>query len=664
MKKKLLSYEELKQKAKEIISKKRTKDDYLNAFKYYDIDPLINKEYLNLLFKINDSTMKNEFDRLMYTLEYKDMIELGKTLNEQFNKKNSQIIFYNLLILLLDDKINFQQFQNFFESEIDNILRNKGLRIPFIEGNEQYFYFGLIKEFKFYFCNLKNHPNDKDIDKESYRYYCSSNFAHNFPNMNPSNFITESKAQKIKDCGDNKINTNNFNENQREEKIEENIQYDYEYIFNKKIGMLKPFIEKYISEEFQIKMKELINSIPNRNIKKFYEIFLLHILISYCQYNLMNQNLLKKSEKIFYEEMEFKIVVIKYFLRTNKKVKIYEYKTNQELSLDNIKNIDYVINYGNDKITINFYDFILSNDLFALKKDEINKCLNNMDNWTLQKYAKENSLFFSKNISNIIENNIYNSIINNTVLKRVFSETIPFNDYEYPFSNNKIINQLKRAIFIFPFCNYSLSGLTLKTFGITLINNRVKPIEFELDIKDWFYYILLKGMLFKVVYIHEFNFHYTFILIFYNNYSDSLITPKKLFKRYKVIEGDAGTKGECLIFGNQINFIFIKAALYISDDNKWNIGNEEFEEFAKIFLSLNMPSNEDINLDSLLKNGNQFIINLYNSIIKEIIIFNEKGDKNKKKKKDYGNYMVSGYIKNNCDELVEKLSYGQMYLLK
>ena len=120
----------------------------------------------------------------------------------------------------------------------------------------------------------------------------------------------------------------------------------------------------------------------------------------------------------------------------------------------------------------------------------------------MQKHAKENQLFFNKNISDIIEENIYNSIKSNSVLKEAFYEVLPFYNYNYPFKNDKIISKIKNAIFIFPFCCDSIAGLTLKKFGIILFNNRHKKIELKLDERDYAFYFLLKGMIYKTVFIH------------------------------------------------------------------------------------------------------------------------------------------------------------------
>ena len=81
IKKPLYSFNELKEKAKNI--EKNSIDDYLYAFKYYDIDSEMNLNYLKLLEKQNNNDNENyikEFLRLMFTLKYEERIELNELL--------------------------------------------------------------------------------------------------------------------------------------------------------------------------------------------------------------------------------------------------------------------------------------------------------------------------------------------------------------------------------------------------------------------------------------------------------------------------------------------------------------------------------------------------------------------------------------------------------
>ena len=101
IKKPLYSFNELKEKAKNI--EKNSIDDYLYAFKYYDIDSEMNLNYLKLLEKLNNIDNENyikEFLRLMFTLKYEDRIKLNKLLKipiDNLKKKDLNLQYVNLI---------------------------------------------------------------------------------------------------------------------------------------------------------------------------------------------------------------------------------------------------------------------------------------------------------------------------------------------------------------------------------------------------------------------------------------------------------------------------------------------------------------------------------------------------------------------------------------
>lgn len=644
-KKKLLSFLERKEMAKKLISNSKNKENFLEAFNYYDIDENINKDYLLLLNNINDNSKEEEFNRLCYTLKDKDRIEIKNILNIKNIQKSSIEIFNNILNLLMEKDINLNIFEKSLQKE--NFISNQDFKIPFYEGNEEYFYAGLVNQFYYYLCVLKNEPEQDTIVKEGKNFYSTFNFANETRTLKKENFINKTIAEKIKE-NDFDENVNNISDNE-DNPNEQNIilgNNQQEEIFEGKINVLKPFIQIYLLEEFNNKLNELKTLQNFEKIKKIYPIFLLHILIIYCGFNIINDIILTKSLNIFYEESNVKKTQIEKFLNCNRNVKIID-KNNKDINLDDIRNETYVIKNKNECFEINFYDYILYNNLCRVTFNKLKEFTSDIENWTLQKHANENSLFFNKKISNIIEKNIYDSIINNEVLKKSFYEVISFNKYDYPFSNEKIISQIKNATYILPFCCDSVAGLTLKRFGIILINNRIKKAEVKLDHKDWFYYFLLKGMIYKTIFIHELNFHYVFSIIYYNNYSKFIDTPKRLFRSYKVKEGDSGFKGECLIFGNNVKYIFINAALYISNDDEWTIKDDSFEIIANKFLKLNQPSEEDINFESILKKY-KLATELNNIIYNEIPI-----SKNIKKiKKNYKNYFCYSNIRDDDDDKI------------
>lgn len=367
---------------------------------------------------------------------------------------------------------------------------------------------------------------------------------------------------------------------------------------------------------------------------------------------------MKNSFDMFYEFEEEKLLIIHNTFKIFH-VKIYDGNTKLE-NFDKIGNKDYTIDINGDKIIINFYDYIIKNfRIFGFTKSK--DFINDKHNWTLQKFIKLNTLFFNKSISDLTEKNIFDSIKNNKVLRKVFYEIESFDKYNYPFENEKIINQIKNSIFIFPFTCEQISALTLKKFGIILINNYIKEWDFSNFYKDdYFFCFLLKGMLYKVIYFHEINFHYIFHLIYANNYSNSFSSPIKLFKSYQVTEGDSGDKDECLLFGKKVRYLFIKAAIFISDDNEYKLeDNYDLIEISKKkFLEYNQPKKLGNLIDfHSITESNNYTKELINIIIKEIKI-----DKRKKiPKKNYEDYNVFAHLKEDIFRDV-KIPLDQIYI--
>ena len=282
----------------------------------------------------------------------------------------------------------------------------------------------------------------------------------------------------------------------------------------------------------------------------------------------------------------------------------------------------------------------------------------------MQKYGKENLLFSQKYLSDIVKNNINQTIQNNRVLKEAFNEVKKFNDYIYPFDNEKIMSQVDNSTLIFPFTCVSIGGLTLKQIGIILINNYNNEIDKNMEKEKYFYYFLMKSMIYKVIFIHEINFHYCFVLI-HANYNESIITPRKLFIHYDIedIENnlDCGDKGESLLFGKPINFLFINSALFISDDKQWILNNGNFEEFGNKFLKINSPHNDVPEFNSII-NLNEFTKNLYSFILEKFTKYNEI---KKKKKEDLKNYYLTAAHRQYKVELEDTLiQNNEFFILK
>ena len=675
IKRPLYSFIELKQKAINI--EKKSIDDYLFAFKYYDIDSEMNLNYLNLLKEKNgfDEKYIKEFLRLMYTLKYEDRIKLKNLLKieidnlkiKNFNLKDLNLlhnkttkeIFIDILKLTLKN-YTFLEFENSLHNE--NFIEKQDFKCPFYEGNDEFFFSGIINQFNFYLCELKNKP--LNIINEYKESQSKCNLFKKFQDeiLLDSNFASQSLAIKINNVKKKKYKEEKHNEEIIKEKIKENYNEEYETIFKKKVIFLHKYISKYISKEFQKHYKEIqysnIEKIIKKRLNRIYPLFLLQMLISYTEFNLINQKLIKQLNDMFYEEESIKIESLNFQILKGI-IDIYDdNKLIKKLTKLENKNYLLVIKSNNNKIIINFYDYIINNLFSSLicELEELNILLKDSNNWTLQKYAKENILFSQKELSDIVINNINETIQKNGILKEVFNEVKIFNDYIYPYDNEKIISQINNSILIFPFTCYSIDGLTLKEIGIILINNNNNnENEENIENEKYFYYFLMKSMLYKVIFIHEINFHYCFVLI-HSNYNETILTPKKLFINYEIKDEennlDCGEKVEILLFGKPISFLFINSALFISDDKQWILNDKNFEEFGNKFLKINSSHNDVPEFYSII-NLNEFTKNLYSFILEN---YNKYDEIKKKKKEDLKNIYITAAHRQGKVELEYKLN--------
>ena len=99
-----------------------------------------------------------------------------------------------------------------------------------------------------------------------------------------------------------------------------------------------------------------------------------------------------------------------------------------------------------------------------------------------------------------------------------------------------------------------------------------------------------------------------FVLLYGNSITDNNISPPNSFQNYIPLdefkveyEGfDFGDRGECLLFGNKISFLYIKASLYILNNENWKTFN--IEDFNKRFLDSNkfQEGTYDINIEKNL----------------------------------------------------------------
>ena len=268
MKKDILSFDDLKIKAEEIL--KMTSNDYKRAFNYYDIHPKINYNYIKFLEKINDKNIGPEIARLMYTLDLKDRLELNHLLIEyekefqnSSNLQNAKLIqerstetIFKDILKLFNTNISFESFQQSLNSE--NFIKEYEFKCPFYEGNDEFFFYGLIMLIKLYIITSKYLYNINDINNEYKNEYGKFNFINLIGYPKKSNFkqMTSLAIKISEDNADNDENSEeeiNFDKN-----IISNItKEEIENIFKMKKGILQNFSLRYLSKEFEEKFNQI-----------------------------------------------------------------------------------------------------------------------------------------------------------------------------------------------------------------------------------------------------------------------------------------------------------------------------------------------------------------------------------------------------------------------
>ena len=614
--------------------KSQTKD--FNENNAYDLDENLNKE--NILKILNDNEYDDKkkidaFDKIMYKLSYEDRKKILNDYQELFNKEkefNNKIRHQNKLkevfisflqeILKCSDDSIIKQYQNKY------YVPNRTSNFPYIEGNEEYIFANLIYSAYDTFIMKTNYPNSKKDGTNNESTLVSNILDKDitFPKITPINIISnpneikENNVKKIKIF--KKFKENKFNLNK----------------FSEKKELLKPVLEKYCSKEFQKKYTEFLENYPeliaDKRIKYIYEI-IIESLFYYCVcFNENRKNkLLQEYAKIFYESKKIK----KRLLKDNQHlIKIKKRKGNKYIDFSlkkKIKNKDYIVSISNIEFNINFYDYIVQDLIFELyrvnnvpendRKKFINNALNNPKFWTIQKHIKENSLYNDHHLNEIFMSQV-DTMIKHKVSEKVFNEIKMFNEYNFPLLKDKFIEQVHKNVVFMKLPTRLILGLTIKKMGIVLINKGRYDykINDQIDKNSKFILKLAECAFYKVIILHEINFHYLLVILFSNKKIESLTTPEKVFKNENDVnyELDFGDKGEAVLFGSRISVLYIKAIMDIISLNLWNNNkNKKLLEIKDIFLQLNKPGNaDDIKMKDLI-NLNNFTKDLYQLIDKE-----------------------------------------------
>ena len=261
----------------------------------YDLDPNENKlNIVNILDNknIDIKTKIKSFNEVMYKLtfedrqyllcKYKKIFEQDELLQKYPNvvirqEKKLKEIF----ILLIKDLLNNNAEVGKQLLETKYFVETQESNIPFLEGTEEYIFSNLINDIYDTFITKSNYPsNKKDKAIDEYKYL--SNIINKkipYPVIKPITIKHQIMAQKNDDMEIEK-------ENNKEKKLPKKLDYNK---YHKKLNLLKPILELYVSEEFQKKYDEYFLEYPELNedkkIKFIYEIILESLLYYSLNFN-------------------------------------------------------------------------------------------------------------------------------------------------------------------------------------------------------------------------------------------------------------------------------------------------------------------------------------------------------------------------------------------
>ena len=585
-------YENSKPRGNEGIPKLKEKS------KIYDINLHLNYKIMKkILDKQNmedeDISFFNNFYRnYIQTLFYEQKLEIinkiekrkNKLITQKFewNKKSFIDSYFDILKQLqkIDDinKVDYDEIIILFHQKY--YVNNNDINIPLIYGTNELVFAGLINNLyhRFFFDKELENIDIKDVNVDPITGYI--NYPKNIMNKLKTYTETDNSVYISMDID--------------EELSDEKTEFD-DVIFYYKLQFIRPFLDKIISDDF----KEIFNieELKKENSSNSYQVkpkmnalifHLIYLELIFHIYNIYGQNhyLFKFNDKFYFETKHEKFGFFKAMNKIQNEVIITDEKGNFINNEKDIMNKNYFIyNVKNKekKIEFNPYDYILTKFKNAKTFDDLYNRFTNIENYSLNKFYKENRLFEDKSFDSLFKNNIKEMLSSNTI-KELFNQYINSSDYECPYSGDEkqnFIEQTFDIIYYFPIPFSNIAGFTYKKFGLIFINN-IDRLNRKINYQEptlannEFCLQINKICFKKVVHIHEIVSHYSCDIIHLNN-------------------NDYGDKTESVLLGNKIKNLYTKGALFIINNNNYT---KNLDEFNKDFIKRNEYKNED-NLDLL-----------------------------------------------------------------
>ena len=580
-----------------MLGKKNMKNEDIKAFCdfYRDyIQTLFHAQKLDIIAILNEkkntvikNAIKFKLNEKSYIDSYFDII---KSLCDASSKLN------------LREKINYNEIIELFH--YDYFVDNSAINTPLIYGTTELIFAGLINNlYHHLFIDKKENIDTTTIDT-------ITGFAEY-----PKSILKKIEPKKKKKKKEEK------SKNIKMDIDEELPQKDNDFEpgeFDSKICFISLFLRKILSDDFkeifaldEIKVENSSNIFevkPKMNSLIFHLLFFELIFHVYNIYG-VDTYISKFNHQFFKKKKKEKFSFFKSMHNIKNEILIVDENRREIKDEKDISNKIYIVfNMRNkkEKVEFNPYDYNLSKFTSIKNFNDLVKRLSDIDCFSLNKFFKENKQFDNNELNYLFKENIQEMLSSKTI-SELFGQYVNFNDYVCPYSGSekeKFIKQTFDIIYYFPIPFEKIAGFTYKSFGLIFISN-INRFERIIKYKDndsrnyELCQLINKLSFLKVVHIHEIIGHYSCTIIHANNNEISISTPPNTLKDYELknefkslaSEMDGGDLGESVLLGNKIKYIYTKAALFIINNNNYNL---KLEKFNKEFIGKNKVNKEDI----------------------------------------------------------------------
>ena len=672
-------------------------DDLIDKREIYDINPNLNYQLLEKSIETNDMNDEDLVDNFLnynQTLTFKKRKNIiskikktcaGKLIEETtgLNEKSYMEIYFNLLNDLLNfnknnSKDSYDEIKKLFQTKY--FVDNASIKIPLIYGTNELKYSGLINNMyqNLFYSDSYNNNNEivtcKNEEKNAISKKGKSKNEKESKNSNkyPELIIQKKLNKDPKKClisNNEQINENNKDSNNNNEMEIDSDKENENYLkFKQTIKFISEYLTKICDKEFyeffdisnQIKLDENQRFCEEYKLSPQIDSLYFHLLffdLIINIYSLYGQSNFDYSFHLnFFEKTEEKIDQLhylqkycKFILGSNKNY--VDFKKCKKILNENYIMID--LKDSNNTYTFNPYDFILGkiNNRKIKNYDDIVNAFNNQNIFSLNKiYKDQKKLFKDEKLFNLFKEDVEQMLTSN-VVNQLYNQYENYKAYNNPFQSEKKEQFLKQTFDIMlylPIPFQYIAGFTYKNFGIIFINNKI--LSRGKAFADTFFLKQICNISFrKVVIVHEVIGHYCSSIIHGNEKSIQFQTHYNTFLEYEPTEDyekiysdyDGGERGESLLFGNKIKFLFIKGALYILNSSNWDADLDTFRsnfiklnnpsEYVKEILDINKESENNKIVNQLLKKsedykGEKIVITISNSYFRFRRSNNEEED--------------------------------------